>query len=92
MADKIEHASIYAFLSLLLLRDWLRGRPGAWGAWLMVFLICAVYGFYLECLQALSGYRDFEMTDAIANTIGAAIGIVFWIGLSRRRHRNLNSA
>jgi VanZ family protein len=90
-ADKAEHASIYAVLSFLLMRDWQRMRRGRWGTWLFVFLICAAYGFYLECLQALSGYRDFEIVDAIANATGAAIGSAIWLRVSMPRSPQITS-
>jgi VanZ family protein len=83
LADKLEHAGAYTVLGFLLLRAWLRHRPARLGAWGLIVIICALYGFYLECLQALSGYRDFELADALCNTLGATLGATLWFLITR---------
>ncbi len=70
--DKLGHILMYAFVSgwfsLLVTRD-----RSLW--WVLSGLIA--YGLLMEFLQGLTDYRSAEFADAIANSIGAAIGLVF---------------
>ena len=70
--DKLAHILMYAFLSswfsLLVIRD-----QSLW--WVLFGLIA--YGLLMEFLQGLTDYRSAEIADAIANSIGATIGLIF---------------
>ncbi len=70
--DKIAHIFIYAFLSswfsLIVIR-----RESLW--WVLIGLIA--YGSLMEFLQSLTDYRSAEIADAIANSMGATIGLAF---------------
>ena len=70
-SDKIAHIILYAMLSgwfsLLVSR-----QKSLW--W--VFFGVAAYGMLMEILQGQTGYRSLELADAVANSIGAALGLV----------------
>lgn len=71
--DKLAHLLIYAFLS-----GWfslLATKPAdlRWS-----FSLLVIYGVLLEVLQGMTDYRSFEVADAIANTIGAALGVTVY--------------
>lgn len=76
--DKIVHVLLYVFLS-----GWfslLVAKPGnLWWS----FTLLAVYGFIMEVLQGMTGYRSFEVADAIANSIGAALGVLVYFSRLR---------
>lgn len=70
--DKVEHLLAYVVL-------------GAWfaavlpGRYLQVFTGLAVFGLAIEIAQSLTGYRDGDVLDLVADMIGTAAGI----GLAR---------
>ncbi len=70
--DKLGHILMYACLSswfsLLVIR-----YRSLW--WVLIGLIA--YGLLMEFLQGLTDYRSAEIADAIANSIGAGIGLAF---------------
>lgn len=72
--DKLEHATAYLGLTVL----------GIWcfpaSRW-KVFAALVAVGAGVEIAQATMGFgRDGDIRDAVANTIGAAIGLVIaWI-------------
>lgn len=82
--DKLVHAGLHGVLaSLLWITGW--GRAHAqqlrWtaGSALVVVLICASYGGLIELLQAgFTTTRGAEWLDALANTTGAALAVLFW--------------
>jgi VanZ family protein len=84
LADKLEHASIYVILAILMLRAWARQRRATWPAGLIVMLIAAGWGLYLEFLQRASGYRSFDLWDAACNALGAMLGVTLWLGVAVR--------
>ena len=77
--DKLGHFVIYTMLSgwfglLVTGRRWL----------LAVWFGLVVYGIAIEGLQGLTEYRSAEWGDVIANSLGAAAGLlVFFTGLPR---------
>lgn len=66
--DKIEHLTAYLLqtLSLILLFPRHRGRIVVW------FLL---QGAAIEGLQSLTSYRDAELADMAANTLGILLGL-----------------
>ncbi len=70
-SDKVAHVILYATLSgwfsLIVYRT-----KSLW----LIFFGLVGYGLLMELLQGLTGYRSLEMADAVANTAGAALGLV----------------
>lgn len=70
--DKLAHILMYAFLSSWFSLLVIRYRSLCW----VLFGLIA-YGLLMEFLQGLTDYRSAELADAIANSIGATIGLIF---------------
>jgi VanZ family protein len=85
--DKLVHAGLYAVLGWLFLRAWVREERVTAGSVVLVWLIAAGWGLYLECLQGLTPHRTFDWLDAAANALGVAAGIGLWIGWRRSGSR-----
>lgn len=91
--DKIEH-----FLAYLLLGLWFGAILAPY--YLRVFLGLVAFGVLIEILQGLTGYRDAQFGDAVADGAGALGGIVLarlgamsWLAyIDRRVTANRNSA
>lgn len=67
--DKTNHLLGYGLLGLLARAGW--PRAPAWRP--VVALI--VWGALIEALQGLGGHRQAEAGDALANGLGAALGV-----------------
>ncbi|MCL5269943.1 MAG: VanZ family protein [bacterium] len=78
-ADKAEHALAYGCLGLLLLRGWLWERRPAARHVLTVIGLAAGWGLYIEFLQGLTTYRDFDPADMACNLAGAVAGACLWL-------------
>ena len=77
--DKLAHMLIYLVLS-----GWfslIAARPAL--LWRVFFGLIA-YGLLMELLQGLTDYRSLEFADAVANSIGVAIGLLFHFSPFRR--------
>ena len=72
--DKLQHTAAYAFLAWWFLQAWEGRRSLAW----CVFLVAVGCG--IEGLQALTSLRQPSLLDAIANTLGVALGGLLWRG------------
>lgn len=72
--DKLVHFGIFAVLAFLLLCTY---RKAAARQALIVFLLCAAYGYAVELLQGsgLVEGRSCDPYDALADSLGALIGI-----------------
>ncbi len=70
--DKVGHILMYSFLSSWFSLLVMQNRSLWW-----VFFGLTAFGLLMEFLQGLTDYRSAEFADAIANSIGAAIGLVF---------------
>lgn len=70
-SDKVAHIVIYAILS-----GWFSVIVSRQNSLWRVFIGVAAYGALIELLQGQTGYRSLELADAVANTIGAALGVV----------------
>ena len=69
--DKAVHLGeywVFAMLLALALRQLPHRLRQAW-------LIATAYGAMIELIQAFIPWRSAELADAIANTLGAALGI-----------------
>jgi VanZ family protein len=82
-SDKLEHGAVYAILGLLFCRAWIRRDPPRRRVLLAVWLIASLWGFYLEFLQLLTGYRTFDLWDEATNALAVALGIGLF-ALTRR--------
>ncbi len=72
--DKLAHAAMHALLAWLLWRSSGAGRPSTTAAGIVAF--CAAYGLALEWGQwQFTLTRSAEALDALANTLGAALGV-----------------
>ena len=77
--DKLAHVLIYLVLS-----SWfslIAARPVL--LWRVFFGLIA-YGFLMELLQGLTDYRSLEFADAVANSVGVTIGLLFHFSPFRR--------
>ena len=75
--DKWLHALSYATLAATLSYATLPGRPRN-RTLLVVVALTAGFGFGIELLQATLAYRTFDLGDALANLVGAAVGTLPW--------------
>jgi VanZ family protein len=77
--DKLAHVLIYLVLS-----SWfslIAARPAL--LWRVFFGLIA-YGMLMELLQGLTDYRSLEFADALANSVGVTIGLLFHFSPFRR--------
>jgi len=73
--DKLVHFLLYAFLALLLIL--VKTRIKFLIHTVYMFLLSVAYGISIEILQGMFfAGRTFDYADIIANTIGAAIGVL----------------
>lgn len=75
--DKFYHFGAYALLAFQYTQIWNKKRLSD----LLTRLV--VFGFIIEVLQLLSGYREFDLWDALANGLGALYGIFFGFTLGK---------
>ncbi len=75
--DKLLHLG--AYLGMTILWSFTTRRP------FRSAVCCALFGGLIELIQALIPYRSCEWGDFIANSIGAAVGGVFAVGLGALR-------
>lgn len=82
---KLAHAAEYAVLALLLLRA-TRSAPwaGRYAPGLAVALASA-YAVTDEWHQSFVEGREGSPRDIVIDTLGAAIGVLAWLSVSRRR-------
>ena len=77
--DKIGHVFMYAVLS-----SWFSLIVSRTGLLWFVLLGAISYGLLMEFLQSLTDYRGAEFADAVANSIGALLGLLFHFSPFRR--------
>jgi VanZ family protein len=93
--DKLVHISMYALLSLFLLRSFFKIKNDAPSHTTLFacVLFCVAAGASIEFLQPiLTMYRQFEWLDMVANTIGSLVGYFLftffmkkqWLGMNLR--------
>ena len=68
-ADKLEHAVAYAMLMLWFCQGYVELRVR-----IRLFLSLVAIGVGIEYLQDLSGYRQFEYADMLADLTGVLLG------------------
>jgi VanZ family protein len=77
--DKIDHAAAYCLLSLLFMSAY-RYHKQQWAVTFMVLLTSSLVGVLFEyCQFWFTSTRQFSYHDAIANVVGAVLGVIlFW--------------
>lgn len=70
ISDKYRHAAAYGVLAMLVSASFLGAR---WWTTLLAFLVVSGFGLTIEFVQP-SFHRSFDYGDALANSIGAALG------------------
>jgi len=70
--DKLAHFIMYLIMSFLLGKS--IKKRGKWH-WVLIFVLPACYGFFMEILQDWMGAgRQFEFFDILANIFGSFTG------------------
>jgi VanZ family protein len=70
-ADKLEHAVAYGSLALWFCQIYLSARSRT----IMLALLIGL-GIALEFVQGWTGYRDFEVWDMVADSVGVLFGLL----------------
>ncbi len=83
--DSLAHASAYGFQAGLLF--WLFHVFSAGNGALWAVLGASGFGALTEVLQLLSPVRHFELSDMVADFMGAMIVVAFLVGLAFLRTR-----
>ncbi len=74
--DKVAHFVVYAILAILWLKVWIVNEQKRFTAICIAFVTCVAWGFFMEILQKYCFVdRSFDYYDALANSIGAGLGI-----------------
>lgn len=91
--DKVYHALAYGGLAWLLMRALSASMPGRKApAVLAAFLAASVFGAFMEFLQsALTTTRTGDLYDALANGVGAALGLIAYQLAKPLRRSSLTS-
>lgn len=76
ISDKVVHALAYTALGALAVLSSIR--------WPVAIALVVAFGLLLEILQGLSGYRSFEWADLLADAVGAAVGALLTVVVTRR--------
>jgi len=76
--DKVVHLCEYFLFAWLLVQGVRTSRMPERHYLLWAWIYATSYGLLIELLQALVPWRSAEVGDAIANAIGAALGV--WLG------------
>jgi VanZ family protein len=84
VADCAQHAAVFALLTGL----WVDAVGDRWGRGAVVGT-CVAYGAATECLQAFIPHREFGWIDLIANSVGAAGGMLVAVVVYRWKSRDL---
>lgn len=75
MWDKANHFAAYVVLSLLFTRVITMGQRVTLGRAIAALVIVTLFGIMVEFLQSLTQTRSAEALDALANGLGASVGI-----------------
>jgi VanZ family protein len=79
--DKVVHAVLFGVMAVLAMRALLtRDR-----AWFVAFVGTVAFGAFTEAQQYFIPSRSLELGDILADTAGAAMGLVLFVTLAQRR-------
>ena len=77
--DKLAHASLFAVLSVLIVRALVvEARP-----WWLALAGAAAFGAFTEIQQQFIPSRSMELGDFLADVAGAALGLVSFVAMAR---------
>ena len=82
--DKVAHLCEYLLFAWLLVQALRVGGLRQRDYFILAWIYAASYGLLIEIVQAVIPWRSAELGDAVANALGAAIGV--WIGRYFPRH------
>ncbi len=81
-ADKLAHFVCYVLLVLFMFYGWRTQNEFSWfhqNTFAKILLITMVYGFAVEIMQHFfTSDRQFDLYDALANSLGAVAGSAGW--------------
>ena len=91
--DKIVHITFYGLLTWLILRGkWTKYGTVSLFFAIIVAVFCCGYGWFLEWFQgAYCQDRMSDVMDGIANTIGAALGLLIFLFFQRKKDTSKNA-
>ena len=87
VAATIGHVVAYALLGIAFGMS-VSARTLTRSRMIAIVVILAGYGALLEAVQEALGSRTFQVSDVLANTGGAVLGVALAVGL-RRRERSV---
>ena len=89
LSDKVLHSFEYGILAVLLYRAFKYTVRTKWAAGWAIFCAMA-YGLLDEIHQWFVPYREVEMFDFLADSVGAAILVLTWVFFTEKhKHQTL---
>lgn len=82
--DKVAHLCEYSLFAWLLVQAIQVGGLRRPEYFILAWIYATSYGILIEIVQAVIPWRSAELGDAVANAIGAAVGV--WVGRHFPRH------
>jgi VanZ family protein len=76
--DKVVHLCEYLFFAWLLVQAIRGSRTAEREHLVWAWIYATSYGLLIELLQGMVPWRSADLTDAMANGLGAALGV--WLG------------
>lgn len=76
--DKVVHLCEYFLFAWLLVQAIRTSRVPQREYLVWAWIYATSYGLLIELLQGMVPWRSADLTDAVANTVGAALGV--WVG------------
>lgn len=83
--DKLMHAGAWGLLALVTFAPFFRSRA------LLCWLVLVAYGAAIEVLQSFVPPRSADVWDAVADAIGAALGVGVMLLWQRHRARRVRA-
>jgi glycopeptide antibiotics resistance protein len=83
--DKFFHFIGHALLAFCYTQLWNKQKLNG------LFLTLLFYGFLIEVLQLITGWRTFDLWDVFANGMGTLYGILFAISLGKDFFKTLEN-
>lgn len=88
-ADKIAHLGFYAIFSILWFLYLRTNIKNTKKLFLIVFILSVSFGIMIEiCQSVFTENRQADVNDAIANTIGASLGLVIMAVYNKKALKN----
>lgn len=72
--DKLAHFGVYAILAILLALSISKRWGNSTRKYVLIIIICGVFGSMIEIFQPILTNRYFEIYDIVANLLGAIVG------------------